>query len=150
MLRSFVLALALFAVGCADDAAPEEASGSVDGEVEVQSNETPNAEAPQMDAVADTTGPASVTVAGETVPTRAVVTDIESGDRACYLTLRTDGGGAETVSADYSVCDSNVIVGRRVQIDYEPSDVMAASCQGDPDCLETETVALAILARPID
>jgi len=89
-------------------------------------------------------------MAGATVPTRGVVTDIESGDISCYLTLRTDDGGTETVHADYSVCDSNVIIDHRVQIEYVPGQVAAASCEGDPECLDTESVPLAVVAEPID
>ena len=151
MLRLSLLALALIAAGCADaDADPEVVGGSVEGDVSVQSNETPDAVAPELVADVDTTGPATVQVAGQTVPTRAVVTDIQSGDRACMLTLRQDGGAAATVHADYSVCDSNAIVDRRVQIAYEPADLLAPACGGDPDCLETETVPLAVVAEPID
>lgn len=149
MLRSLAVAVSLLLVGCADGEAPEAATGSVEGTVEVQSNETTDAAAPELETAVDTTGPASVTVAGQPVPTRAVVTDIESGDRSCTLTLRTDAGGTETVHADYSVCDSDAIVDRRVQIDYEEGAIMAESCQGDPDCLDTETVALAVVAKPI-
>lgn len=150
MLRLSFLALALAVAGCTDaDADPEVVGGSVEGDVSVQSNETPDAAAPDLVADVDTTGPAVIEVAGQTVPTRAVVTDIQSGNRSCTLTLRRDGGGAATVHADYSVCDSNAIVGQRVQIAYEPSDLLAPACDGDPDCLETETVPLAVAAEII-
>ena len=150
MPRLSLLALALLAAGCGGDEGDATVGRtSATGEVSVQSNETPDAAAPDLVADVDTTGPATVEIAGQTVPTRAVVTDIESGDRACYLTLRQDDGAPTTVHADYSVCDSNVIVDRRVQIAYEPADLMAASCEGDPDCLETTTVPLAVIAEPI-
>ena len=151
MLRSALLALALVAVGCATDPGESDAA-PIPGEVEVQSNETTEAADPALDAAAevDTTGPARAELAGVTVPTRGVVTDMESGDVSCYITLRTDGGATETVHADYSVCDSNAIIGRRVQVEYVEGDVLAASCEGDPECLETETVALAVVAEPID
>ncbi|WP_412068730.1 hypothetical protein [Rubrivirga sp. IMCC43871] len=151
ILRLAPLLLALALAGCASDTPETEADPT--GEVDVRSNETDDLGAidnPDLRAEADTTGPPRVTVAGTTVPTRGVVTDIESGDRSCYITLRTDDGATETVHADYSVCDTNVIEGRRVQIVYAPDDVMAASCEGDPTCLDTETVALAVIATPID
>ena len=47
------------------------------------------------------------------------------------------------------MCDSDVIVDRRVQIEYEEAGIMAESCEGDLDCLDTETVALAVVAEPI-
>ena len=150
MPRLLFLAVALAAAGCASETADD--GSPTPGAVEVQSNETTEAGAPALDAAAevDTTGPPRVELAGQTVPTRGVVTDIESGDVSCYLTLRADGGSTETVQADYSVCDSNVILDRRVQIEYVEGDVLAASCEGDPECLDTETVALAVVAEPID
>ena len=150
MLRSIALAVSLLLAGCAGGEEPDLGDNSVGGSVEVQSNETADVAAPEPEAAADTTGPAVVTVAGRSVPARAVVTGIESVDAACTLTLRTDDGGAEAINADRSVCDSDVIMNRRVQIDYQESDIMAASCDGDPDCLDTETVALAVVAEPID
>ncbi|WP_420456884.1 hypothetical protein [Rubrivirga sp.] len=149
LLTASTFLLASLFVGCATDAT-DEARDAPRGEVEVQSNETTDVAAPDLAAEVDTTGPAQVTVAGATVPTRGVVTDIESGDVSCTLTLRTDGGATEAVHADYSVCDSNVILDRRVQIEYAPSNLLAPSCDGDPDCLDTETVALAVVADPID
>lgn len=151
MLRSALLALALVAVGCASEPGEGEAA-PIPGEVEVQSNETTEAADPTLaaDAEVDTTGPARIELAGASVPTRGVVTDMESGDVSCYLTVRTDDGAEETVHADYSVCDSNAIVDRRVQIEYVEGDVLADSCEGDPECLDTETVALAVVAEPID
>ncbi len=151
MLRLLVVAASLLLAGCAEGESPSIGAGSVEGDVEVRSNETTDAATPRLNAVADvdTTGAASITVAGETVPTRAVVTGMESGDRSCYLSLRTDSGGTATVHADYSVCDSDAIVDRRVQIEYQESNVLAASCQEDADCLDTETVALAVVAEPI-
>lgn len=149
-LRLAALSLALVAAGCGSDATVDD-TAPVTGDVEVQSNETTEAADPPLrsSAAVDTTGPARVEVAGESVPTRGVVTDMESGDVSCYLTLRTDEGATQTVHADYSVCDSNAILDRRVQIEYAPNDVLAASCEGDPECLDTETVALAIVAQPI-
>ena len=151
MHRLLFLAVALAAAGCASETA-DDGSAPISGDVEVQSNETTEAAGPALGATAevDTTGPPRVEVAGQTVPTRGVVTDMESGDVSCYLTVRTDGGATETVQADYSVCDSNVILDRRVQIEYVEGDVLAASCEGDPECLDTETVALAVVAEPID
>lgn len=136
---------------CSDDAPDDPPPAPA--ETTVQSNESdrevllPEAGG---EAEVDTSGAASVTVEGQTVPTRAVVTEIENGDRACYVTVRTDGGSSETIFADYSLCDTDGLLGRRVQIEYAPGTVMAASCEGDPDCLDTEAVALAVAAEVID
>ncbi|MEM0961425.1 MAG: hypothetical protein AAGK21_02640 [Bacteroidota bacterium] len=151
MHRLLLIALLPLAA-CAGTDEPEEPADVPVDSVTVISNEGTDVIDPDLaaDAPADTTGPVQAEVAGETVPMRAVVTGMESGDLSCYLSLRTDGGAEETVFADYSVCDSDAIVGRRVQIEYQPGEVMAASCEGDPDCLDTDRVALAISAEPID
>lgn len=137
------------AVGCAgDDGAPDDTAADLDPTV--RSNESADVEAPSIGvAEVDTTGPAQVTVAGTTVPTRAVVTDVVAGDRACYLTLRTDDGGSTTVYGDFSLCESDGLMNRRIQIEYAPETILAASCDGDPECLETEMVAMAVAADRI-
>ena len=148
-----LLLLAFLALtACASEGPDDSAPNAEAGPVEVQSNETAEVRNPEPDAEAavDTTGPVRIEVAGTSVPTRGVVTDIQSGDVSCYIVLRTDGGATETVHADYSVCDSNRIIDRRVQVEYVENDVMAASCEGDPTCLDTETVALAVVAEVIE
>ena len=149
MFRSLCLAALLVAAGCAaGDQAPEDTAADL--ESTVRSNESADAAAPDIGvAEVDTTGPAEVTVAGQTVPTRAVVTDVEAGDRACYLTLRTDSGSSTTVFGDFSLCETDGLMGQRIQVEYAPDDILAASCEGDPSCLETETVAMAVAADRI-
>lgn len=148
-MRLLLLAAVVALAACGTEA---DGDGPAAGPVDVQSNETPDATTPDLAAQAevDTTGPPQATLLDQTVPTRGVVTAIESGDISCYVTVRTDDGASQTVHADYSVCDSNVIVDRRVQIEYVEGQVTAASCEGDPECLETETVPLAVVAEPID
>ena len=154
-LLPLALAVGLTAFGGCADHAPDATTTATSGSAEttVQSNESdqevllPEAGG---EVEVDTSRAAEVTLEGETVPTRAVVTEIESEDRSCYVTLRTDDGDSETVYADYSLCDTDGLIGRRVQIEYAPGTVMAASCEADPDCLETESVALAVAAEVID
>ncbi|MDT0632046.1 hypothetical protein RQM47_01225 [Rubrivirga sp. S365] len=144
---------ALAALAACTDAPPEGAAATAPppGAVEVVSNESDAAETPARPAPAavDTTLPPTVTVAGQTVPRRAFVEDVEAGERVCHLTLRTDGGGVEQVMGDFSLCEGQAIQGERVQIEYATDVVPAASCVGDPDCLETETVPFAVVVDVI-
>ena len=156
MARTALLSLAvlsLAACGDAGDAAADATPASPDGlDTEVVSNETDAVVPPPNEAigpVADTTGAAEVTVAGNTVPRRGVVTDLAAGDEACYLTVRADNGATSEVYGDFSLCETDGLVGQRVQLDYAPATVPAASCDGDPTCLETQTVALAVVAEPL-
>ena len=140
-----LLALAFAVVGCSD-APPPEVEPSA-GTATVRSNESEDVVAPDRldsDTPPDTTLSATVTVAGRTVPRRATVADVEAGEQACYLTLRTDAGATEEVTGDFSLCGGQAILGERVQIEYVPDVVPAASCGDDPECLDTETVPFAV------
>lgn len=148
------LSLAVLALaGCGADGGPDATPASPDRlDTEVVSNETDEVEAPPNEAigpVADTTGAAEVTVAGNLVPRRGVVTDIEAGYEVCTLTVRADDGGTSEIYGDFSLCETDGLVGQRVQLAYAPATVPAASCNGDPTCLETQTVALAVVAEPL-
>ena len=67
---------------------------------------------------------------------------MENGDRACYLTVQPDGEPERTDMADFGLCERTDLVGRRVALTVTPSAVMAESCQGDPECADTEQVTL--------
>ena len=162
MTRSFhhpapVTAALVALVALAACAEPEGAGAAPDdapspGTAAFVSNESETEVTPALPgsgAEPDTTLPPTVTVAGQTVPRRAYVTAVEAGDRACYLTLRTDDGGATTVYGDFSLCESDGLMNRRIQIEYAPETILAASCDGDPECLETEMVAMAVAADRI-
>jgi hypothetical protein len=147
-------ALALAACGGdGGDAAVEATPNSPDRlDTEVVSNETRESVAPPNEAIgpiADTTGAAEIVVAGNTVPRRGVVTDIRAGYQACYLTVRADNGSTTEIYGDFSLCETDGLVGQRVQLEYAPDEIPAPSCEGDPTCLETETVALAVVAEPL-
>lgn len=72
----------------------------------------------------------------------ALLKSIEAGDVACYVTLVDAKGQETTQMADFAICEMNQLVGRRVQIRRIKANVMAESCQGNPDCKETESVNL--------
>ena len=67
------------------------------------------------------------------------------GDAACYVDLQAQGAETETRLADFGVCSQaevEELVGRQVRIEVGTGAVMAASCEGDPECPDTETVEL--------
>ena len=67
----------------------------------------------------------------------------EPGGRTCTLTLADDVGTEARVEATLDACDG-APVGQRVELAYEDVAVPAGSCGGDPECLETDTVLLAV------
>ena len=107
----------------------------------------------------DASNPAAST---DSIPATAVRSDSSSvdydapvtlvsmanGDRACYLTVRTDGGAERTEFGDFRLCESDEFVGQRVVLTATPSPVQAASCQGDPDCTDSEQVNLVTNIDP--
>ena len=70
------------------------------------------------------------------------IQSLNSGDRACYVEIVDDQGEQSTEFADFEICQQQDLIGKRVQLTYESSEIMAASCQGDPECAETEMVML--------
>ena len=75
-------------------------------------------------------------------PPVATLQQFTAGDRACYATV-TDPDGVETEQfASFELCDRTDLIGQSVQLTYESTPIMAASCQGDPACEESELVWL--------
>lgn len=86
-----------------------------------------------------------VQVGTESLPTHGVLVSSVAGDVACYLDLIDDDGVRWSQMADFSLCESTEEVeGSRVALQYELGNVLADSCQGNPDCGETQQVALAV------
>jgi len=81
--------------------------------------------------------------------TTGVITHMESGDVACYLTLKDDNGKAFDELADFAICEQESLVGKRVRLQYSMENVMADECQGDPDCTKTRRVAIVTSVQVI-
>ena len=75
---------------------------------------------------------------------------MEPGDAACYLTVRPDGGAERTEYADFRMCERDDLIGQRVVLTATPSPVLAQSCQGNPDCTDTDMVNLVTGIDPAD
>ncbi len=84
----------------------------------------------------------TVKIGNETKQTSGLLTGLQSGDVACYLTLK-DGKGKEfTEMAIFEICEKTSLVGKRVRLSYRIESVMANSCQGDPECKDSRKLAL--------
>lgn len=91
----------------------------------------------------------TVRIGKETKKTVGVLTAAESGDVACYLTLKDDRGVEFNELAVFEICETPSLIGKRVRLEYTLGNVMADECQGDPDCKKTRRVALVSKARVI-
>lgn len=92
----------------------------------------------------------TVKIGQATKKTVGTVTATNSGDIACYLTLKDDRGVVFEEMADFEICDQKPpLKGKRVTLTYSLQKVMSDECQGDPACKKTRTVALVTAARVI-
>lgn len=93
----------------------------------------------------------TVRIGQVTKKTVGTVTATNSGDVACYLTLKDDRGAVFEEMANFEICDQKPpLKGKRVTLTYALQKVMSDECQGDPACKKTRTVALVSAARIID
>jgi hypothetical protein len=92
----------------------------------------------------------TVKVGNATKRTSGTVTKLENGDISCSMTLKDDSGKTFYESADFEICSQKPsLVGKRVALTYKMARVQAASCQGDPDCKKSDTIALVTSAKVI-
>lgn len=92
--------------------------------------------------LASAQSPATVVVAGDTKQTEGRLLSASAGDVACYLEFADAQGEAFSEMANFDLCESDALHGQWVRIGYEAGNVMADSCEGNPDCSETQVVAL--------
>lgn len=90
-------------------------------------------------------------VDGEARPATGTVLSLENADTACNVELRKDDGRTAHAAADFEVCfQQPSLVGRRVALTWTMANVQAESCGGDPECSDSERIALISAARIID
>jgi hypothetical protein len=88
----------------------------------------------------------TVVIGGVAKRTTGVVRALEAGDVACHLRLTDDDGREFEELADFPICERRGLIGQRVTLRYRTEKVMADSCQGDPSCTATRSVALVVAA----
>jgi len=146
LLARTALALALLPLAaCGDTDADAPAgettvvSGETDAPVPGRAADAPDAPPADLaDAAADTTDLAQP----------VTITAMQAGDVACYVTLTDATGATREEMADFEICEREDLIGTPVTVTTEMGNVMAASCQGDPDCPDSETVRLIVSATP--
>jgi hypothetical protein len=91
----------------------------------------------------------TVTVGGEKKRTFGTPIAFRNGDTACSVTLKDDRGATFDELADFELCTmEKSLRGKRLALTYTTARVMAASCQGNPDCKKSDTVVLIASAKP--
>ncbi|MET0396906.1 MAG: hypothetical protein ABW277_08800 [Longimicrobiaceae bacterium] len=79
----------------------------------------------------------------------AVVRSLTDGDRGCYVVLEDEGGARFDRIAPFELCERRELVGRRARITLGPGAVAADSCQGNPECTESDTVEVLKAAEAL-
>lgn len=77
---------------------------------------------------------------------------LDEGDRACYVVVQT-AAGEQSLEGDFELCpggldDASRLVGQRVTWSTRRASVLAASCEGDPDCGQSDEVDLVVKIEP--
>lgn len=81
-------------------------------------------------------------------PSSGLIKELQMGDVACYVEFKANDGKNYNEMADFEICDLK-IVGKQVKFEYQITEVLADSCQGNPDCKKTKKVPLIISATLI-
>jgi hypothetical protein len=84
---------------------------------------------------------------------QAQLVSLEQGDIACYVELKTKDGEELFLHGDFELCpgggaDASGLIGKRVRYKTETTKVQAGSCEGDPECTDTEEVPLIVALKP--
>jgi hypothetical protein len=73
-----------------------------------------------------------------------IIRDLNLGDRACYVTVESATGTIGELMAVMELCVRDELIGQSVRFEYELGPVTAESCQGDPECDDSEMVQLVV------
>ena len=112
------------------------------------SEAAPEAPAEPTPAPAEVAPPAPPAPSG---PPAVLLKGVQAGDAACYLEVES-AGSPQTLMADFELCpgggqDLTGRIGQSVHLETRKENVMADSCQGDPECTETKEVELVVAAH---
>ena len=71
-----------------------------------------------------------------------VIISAEVDDIACYLQIKDDAGKVHEELASFDLCEDKNLLNKPSEFIYERTSVMAASCDENPECDDTEMVWL--------
>ncbi|MEO1329327.1 MAG: hypothetical protein AAFW46_06680 [Pseudomonadota bacterium] len=90
----------------------------------------------------------ALAAAAQTQPEIARLDQLQNGDAACSLLLTTPGGEALILPGDFDLCARDDLIGTDVALRYATADMLAPSCEGDPDCPDTVSATIVTEIRP--
>ena len=78
---------------------------------------------------------------------RGTLKTLTAGDRGCYVEVTDATGAQRELLAAFEICEQTALIGKRVQWTTRVESVAAESCQGDPECQDSEKVMLVVELR---
>lgn len=94
---------------------------------------------------------------GPAAPAAETVTlkELQNGDAACYVIATKASGEEVNYAGSFELCqggtaDASALIGKPVKLTIGREKILAGSCQGDPECKDTEEVdfVTAVAASP--
>jgi hypothetical protein len=91
---------------------------------------------------------------GGTVAETYTLVSIESGDAACYVTVKDSTGAENTHPGSFDLCpggpaDASNLIGFPVALGWTKANVIAPSCEGNPECADTEETNIVSTIDPV-
>ena len=77
-----------------------------------------------------------------------VLKNLVAGDRACYVETIDAAGATQEHLASFEACEQTALVGKPVKLTSRMESIAAESCQGDPECTQSEQVMLVVKIEP--
>ena len=93
--------------------------------------------------------PATATADKPTSPQVVVITKMEHGDVACYLTFKNSEGKSQNVLGYHEICSQVELLNKRSEIGFSQAKVAGDTCEGDPQCKDLKTVWLVDSATAV-
>lgn len=99
-------------------------------------------------------GPTDEKPVTETATETVTLVEVSQGDAACYVVVKDAAGNEQTHPGTFDLCpgggaDASNYIGFPVQLTFGKANMMAASCEGDPDCPDTEEVEAVMTITPV-
>ena len=80
-------------------------------------------------------------------PQVVVITAMEMGDVACYLTFRNEAWEEKTALASHDICSQVTLLYQKSEITFRQATVLGDSCEGNPECTDLKKVWLVDSAK---
>ncbi|MBT5230790.1 MAG: hypothetical protein HOM11_11020 [Methylococcales bacterium] len=81
-------------------------------------------------------------------PSEGVLVSLSAGDVACYVELKLASANITTQMAEFEICDQESLINQPVKLTYTQANVMAANCDGNPECTRTEKKSIINKMEP--